>query len=141
VQVNAIDSQQQVIPLVTGEQQCKFNRSPNEESPARLEHGNTEQNPCGRKSERGMTLIELVIGVRDFSDSRGRGHCRSRGVPSNTAEAELRRDLQYMRDCIESLQGRRRQESDSHGVGNENYPPDLETLVNGVTYRTRRYAS
>jgi len=37
-----------------------------------IEHGNTRTKPgAGRKSERGMTLIETVIACGDFSDSRG----------------------------------------------------------------------
>jgi len=115
VQVNAIGLAAQGDSLVTGEATVQVQRSPNEESPARLEHGNTEQNPV-RTQERtrddahrtgdacGILVIlagaALPIARRSIKYQR---------------EAELRRDLQYMRDCIDRYKDAAEQESDSHG--------------------------
>jgi general secretion pathway protein G len=51
-------------------------------------------------------------------------------------EAELRAALREIRTAIDKYKGRRRSRPDRSvdiKVGSENYPPDLQTLVDGVT--------
>ena len=85
-----------------------------------------------KRSESGMTLIELVIACSILVILAGAALPIARHSIKYQREAELRRDLQYMRDCIDRYKDAADKNLIRTEVGNENYPPDLETLVNGV---------
>jgi general secretion pathway protein G len=85
-----------------------------------------------RAGEAGMTLIELIIVVTML------GILASAAVPiakfqvKRTKERELRRDLWEMRTAIDAY----KDAADKGGIqtkaDSNNYPPDLQTLVDGV---------
>ena len=92
----------------------------------------TKRKIARRKSESGMTLLELIIAcsiliilasaalpVARYSIIRGR-------------ETELRRDLREMKDAIDRYKDAADKNQIRVEVGSEGYPPDLETLVKGV---------
>jgi len=85
-----------------------------------------------KRSESGMTLIELVIACSILVILAGAALPIARHSIKYQREAELRRDLQYMRDCIDRYKDAADKNLIRTEVGNENYPPHLETLVNGV---------
>jgi len=108
VQVNARDSQQKVIPLVTGEAQFRYNRSPSIESlDAGLRHEEAQNNQNANAADAvGMTLIELIHRVLDSADS---GRCGFADCATNIRyqqEAELRRCLARNEGLDRPLQGR-----------------------------------
>jgi general secretion pathway protein G len=85
-----------------------------------------------RPDEAGMTLIELIIVVTML------GILASAAVPvakfqvKRTKERELKRDLWEMRTAIDAY----KDAADKGGIqtkaDSNNYPPDLQTLVDGV---------
>ena len=79
-----------------------------------------------------MTLIELIIACGILVILAGAAMPIARRSVKYQQEAELRRDLQYMRDSIDRYKDAADKNLIRTEVGNENYPPDLETLVNGV---------
>ena len=83
-----------------------------------------------------MTLIELVIACGILVILAGAALPIARRSIKYQQEAELRRDLQYMRDAIDRYKDNADNNRIRTAVGSENYPPDLETLVNGVNVGT-----
>lgn len=90
-----------------------------------------------RSRETGMTLIELIIVVAML------GILATAAVPiakfqvKRTKERELRRDLWEMRTAIDAY----KDAADKGGIqtkaDSNNYPPDLQTLVDGVDISTK----
>lgn len=91
-----------------------------------------ERRNAVRPGEAGMTLIELIIVVTML------GILATAAVPvakfqvKRTKERELRRDLWEMRAAIDAY----KDAADKGGIqtkaDSNNYPPDLQTLVDGV---------
>lgn len=85
-----------------------------------------------RSSEAGVTLLELIIVVTMISILAGAAVPLVRLQIKRTKERELRRDLWEMRAAIDAY----KDAADKGGIqtkaDSNNYPPDLETLVNGV---------
>lgn len=82
--------------------------------------------------ESGLTLVELIITVAIISILAMAAIPVARFQVKRTKERELRRDLWEMRDAIDRYKdaadkGAFVLKADSYG-----YPPDLESLVNGV---------
>ena len=82
--------------------------------------------------ESGLTLVELIITVAIVAILAAAAVPIARFTVKRTKERELRRDLWQMRDAIDRYKdaadkGAFITKADSYG-----YPPDLETLVNGV---------
>ncbi|RSL15544.1 general secretion pathway protein G [Edaphobacter aggregans] len=80
----------------------------------------------------GLTLVELIITVAIVSILATAAIPLARFQVKRTKERELRRDLWEMRAAIDAYKdaadkGGMQTKADSY-----NYPPDLETLVNGV---------
>src|ERR1700674_3880932 len=85
-----------------------------------------------RPSQRGMTLLELVIACAILLILATAAMPVARFTVKRQKEAELHRDLREIRDAID-----RYKDASDHGrirvaVGTEGYPPDLQTLVTGV---------
>ena len=93
-----------------------------------------------RKWERdaGVTLIELIIVTTIIAILASAAVPLARFQVKRQKEKELRRDLWNMRDAIDhyydaALKGGIQTKADSF-----NYPPDLETLVDGVDVQTKK---
>jgi general secretion pathway protein G len=87
----------------------------------------------GRNPQAGMTLIELILAAGILLILAGAALPYARGTVRAAKEAELRRDLREIRTAIDRYKDAAdknliRVSADSNG-----YPPDLETLVKGVT--------
>lgn len=80
----------------------------------------------------GMTLLELIIATGILMILASAAMPLARIAAKRQREAELHQELREMRDAIDRYkdaadQGKIRVEPDTFG-----YPPDLDTLVNGV---------
>jgi general secretion pathway protein G len=85
-----------------------------------------------RPGEAGVTLIELLIVVAMVSILATAALPVARFQVKRARERELRRDLWEMRDAIDAY----KDAADKGGIqtkaDSNNYPPDLQTLVDGV---------
>jgi general secretion pathway protein G len=81
---------------------------------------------------RGFTVVELAVVATMIAILAAMAVPVARYTLKRQRELELRRDLRLMRDSIDKY----KQYSDSGLIqaqlGTEGYPPDLETLVDGV---------
>ena len=91
-----------------------------------------------RPGERGLTLVELIVTVAILSILAGAAVPVTMFNVKREREHELRRDLWQMRDAIDHY----KDAADNHAfqtkVDSQNYPPDLETLVNGVDVQGKK---
>jgi general secretion pathway protein G len=85
------------------------------------------------RSESGMTLVELIIACAILSILASAALPIARYTIIRKKEAELRSDLREMRDAIDRYKDLADRNLIRTEVGSEGYPPDLETLVRGVT--------
>jgi general secretion pathway protein G len=83
-------------------------------------------------SEAGMTLLELIIACSILVILSTAALPVARFGIVHRKEVELRRDLREMRDAVDRYKDLADQHLIRTELGSENYPPDLETLVNGV---------
>jgi general secretion pathway protein G len=86
-----------------------------------------------RNIQAGMTLLELVIACGILLVLSTAAMPLARTTVKRQRETELRRDLREMRDAIDRYKNDADKNLIRIEVGSEGYPPDLETLVNGVT--------
>ncbi len=89
-------------------------------------------------SQSGLTLIELIICVAIVAVLASAAIPIARFQVKREKERELRRDLWELRDAIDRYKdaadkGAMQIKADSYG-----YPPDLETLVNGVEIQDKK---
>ncbi len=94
--------------------------------------------PIRKPSERGLTLVELIVTIAILSILASAAVPMARFQVKRQNERELRRDLWEMRDAIDHY----KDAADNHAfqtkVDSQNYPPDLDTLVNGVEVQTKK---
>jgi len=81
----------------------------------------------------GMTLIELILACAILLILSSAALPVARMTVQRQRESELRRDLREMRNSIDRYKDAADKNLIRTEVGSQNYPPDLETLVNGVT--------
>jgi general secretion pathway protein G len=81
---------------------------------------------------RGFTLIELIVATTILLILTGMAVPITKWAVKRERERELRYDLWQMRDAIDRYKDAADRGAFQTKVGSENYPPDLETLVNGV---------
>jgi general secretion pathway protein G len=86
-----------------------------------------------RNSLAGMTLIELIAACAILLVLSSAAIPLTRMTVRRQKEAELRRDLREMRDSIDRYKDAADKNLIRIEVGTQGYPPDLDTLVNGVT--------
>ena len=79
-----------------------------------------------------MTLLELIMATAILLILSSAALPLARNTVQREREAELRRDLREMRDAIDRYKDAADQHKIRVELGSEGYPPDLETLVNGV---------
>jgi general secretion pathway protein G len=87
-------------------------------------------------SEAGMTLLELIIACSILVVLSSAALPVARFSILHRKEEELHRDLREMRDAIDRYKDLADQHLIRTELESENYPPDLETLVNGVQLGT-----
>jgi general secretion pathway protein G len=88
-------------------------------------------NPRAR-GQRGFTLIELIVATIILSILVGMAVPVAKNAINREREHELRYDLWMMRDAIDRYKDAADKGAFQIKLGSEGYPPDLDTLVNGV---------
>jgi|SRR5579883_3502184 general secretion pathway protein G len=83
--------------------------------------------------EAGMTLLELIIASAILLILSSMALPMVRLVVVRQREQELRQDLRDMRNAIDKYKDKADQNLIRVELGSEGYPPDLETLVKGVS--------
>jgi len=91
-----------------------------------------------RRDGRGVTLIELVVAITILLILTSAALPIARTRIRRERERELRRDLWEMRDAIDRYKDAADRGAFQIKVGSEGYPPDLETLVNGVDVQGKK---
>ncbi|NDQ56448.1 MAG: type II secretion system protein [Acidipila sp.] len=81
----------------------------------------------------GMTLLELVVATGILLTLASAALPIARASIRHQREVELRRALREMRTAIDRYKDAADKNQIRVEVGTEGYPPDLETLVKGVT--------
>ncbi len=80
----------------------------------------------------GFTLIELIVATAILVILVGMAVPIAKTAVKRDQEKELRYDLWMLRDAIDRYKDAADRGAFQTKVGSENYPPDLDTLVNGV---------
>ncbi len=88
--------------------------------------------------KRGVTLIELVVAITILLILTSAALPIARPRIRRERARELRRDLWEMRDAIDRYKDAADRGAFQIKVGSEGYPPDLETLVNGVDVQGKK---
>lgn len=84
------------------------------------------------KHQAGFSLVELVVAITIMAILATAALPLARLVVRREKERELRNDLHEMRDAIDKYKDAADRGMFQIKLGTEGYPPDLETLVNGV---------
>lgn len=85
-----------------------------------------------KNRSRGVTLIELIVAITIMAILTGAAIPIARISIKRDKEKRLRAALWEMRDAIDRYKDAADSGAFQTKVGSENYPPDLDTLVNGV---------
>lgn len=85
-----------------------------------------------RKNQLGFTLIELIVATTILLVLSGLAIPMARITIKRERERELRHDLWQMRDAIDRYKDAADRNAFQTKVDSYGYPPDLDTLVNGV---------
>ncbi|HET6206746.1 MAG TPA: prepilin-type N-terminal cleavage/methylation domain-containing protein [Terracidiphilus sp.] len=94
--------------------------------------------PRRRTGERGLTLVELIVTVAILAILAAGAAPIARFKVKRDKERELRYDLWTMRDAIDKYKDAADRGAFQTKVDSQNYPPDLETLVNGVDVQGKK---
>ena len=92
----------------------------------------------GSSSEAGLTLVELIVTVAIVAILASAAIPIARFQVQRTKERELRRDLWELRDAIDHYKDAADRGAFITKTDSFNYPPDLETLVNGVDVQDKK---
>ena len=92
----------------------------------------------GHQGEAGLTLVELIVVVAILGVLAGAAVPFARFEVKRAQEKELRRDLWMMRDAIDHYKDAAEKGAFQTKVDSFNYPPDLQTLVDGVDAGTKK---
>jgi len=92
----------------------------------------------GRASERGLSLVELIVTVFILAILAGAALPIARFQMQRQNERILRYDLWQMRAAIDKYKDAADKGAIQTKVDSQNYPPDLETLVNGVDVQGKK---
>jgi general secretion pathway protein G len=91
-----------------------------------------------RRGELGLTLIELIVTCFIISILASAAIPIARFQIKRDKERELRYDLWMMRDAIDKYKDAADRGAFQTKVDSQNYPPDLDTLVNGVDVQGKK---
>ncbi|MFL6386068.1 MAG: type II secretion system protein [Terriglobales bacterium] len=86
--------------------------------------------PAGR--QRGVTLLEMIVVITILLIMMGAAVPVLKVSVRRQREVELRRDLWEMRSAIDRYKDAADKNAFQQKLGSEGYPPDMDTLVNGV---------
>jgi general secretion pathway protein G len=89
-------------------------------------------------SESGLTLVELIICVTIVAILATAAIPLARFEVKRNKERELRRDLWEMRDAIDHYKDAADKGAFMTKADSFNYPPDLQTLVDGVDVQDKK---
>ena len=84
------------------------------------------------KNDRGFTLMELIVATAILVILTSLAIPMARVGIKRERERELRHDLWEMRDAIDRYKDAADRGAFQIKVGSEGYPPDLQTLVDGI---------
>jgi general secretion pathway protein G len=93
---------------------------------------------CGHPRERGLTLVELIVTVAILSILASAAIPVARFEVKRRNERMLRYDLWMMRDAIDHYKDAADKHAFQIKLDSQGYPPDLETLVNGVDVQGKK---
>ena len=82
--------------------------------------------------ERGVTLLEMIVVITILLILMGAAMPVLKVSIRRQRETELRRDLWEMRSAIDRYKDAADKNAFQQKLGSEGYPPDMDTLVNGV---------
>lgn len=85
-----------------------------------------------RSRQHGITLLELIIVITILLILMGAAVPIARLSVKRARETELRRDLWEMRAAIDRYKDAADRNMFTQKLDSQGYPPDLDTLVNGV---------
>ena len=91
-----------------------------------------------RSREAGLTLIELIVTVAILSILASAAVPIARFQVKRTKERMLRYDLWQMRAAIDAYKDAAEKHAFQTKVDSQNYPPDLQTLVDGVDVQGKK---
>jgi general secretion pathway protein G len=91
-----------------------------------------------RRGEEGLTFIELIITITILGILAAAALPVARFQVKRQNERILRYDLWMMRDAIDKYKDAADKGAFQTKVDSQNYPPDLETLVNGVDVQGKK---
>jgi general secretion pathway protein G len=91
-----------------------------------------------RKGERGLTLVELIVAAAILAILASAAIPITRFQIKRERERELHYDLWTMRDAIDKYKDAADKGAIQTKVDSQNYPPDLDTLVNGVDIQGKK---
>jgi general secretion pathway protein G len=86
-----------------------------------------------RNSIAGLTLLELILACSILLILASAAMPLAQMTIRRQRESELRRDLREMRNAIDRYKDAADKNQIRTEVGSQGYPPDLQTLVDGVT--------
>ncbi|HET7102808.1 MAG TPA: type II secretion system protein [Terracidiphilus sp.] len=94
--------------------------------------------PIRRRTEHGLTLVELIVTVAILAILASAAIPIARFKIKREKERELRRDLWEMRDAIDRYKDAADKGAFQTKLDSDGYPPDLQTLVNGVDVQGKK---
>ena len=98
----------------------------------------SRERPIRKHSDCGLTLVELIVTVAILSILASAAIPIARFKVKRDNERELRHDLWEMRAGIDHYKDAADKGAIQTKVDSQNYPPDLETLVNGVDVQGKK---
>ena len=95
--------------------------------------------PSGtRRTEHGLTLVELIVTVAILSILASVAYPIARFQIQRQKEQVLRDDLWTMRHAIDKYKDAADRHAFQTSIDSNGYPPDLDTLVNGVDVQGKK---
>jgi general secretion pathway protein G len=91
-----------------------------------------------RPGEEGLTLVELIVTIAILGILASAVLPVARFQVKRQNERQLHYDLWMMRDAIDKYKDAADKGAFQTKVDSQNYPPDLETLVNGVDVQGKK---
>src|SRR5580700_432127 len=98
-----------------------------------MPRGRTLRSGSGRNRIAGLTLLELILTCGILLILSSAAIPMYQMAVRHRKESELRYDLREMRNAIDRYKDDADKNLIRTEVGSQNYPPDLQTLVDGVT--------